>query len=77
MSAVLANVMLHIKDTLEHSVIEQIRESLQLKEGVDKVFCHSDKPHLIIVEYDSELVSSLSLLNVIRAHGYRAGLIGL
>lgn len=45
--------------------------------GVMGVAHHDEKPHLMIVEYNPELVSSKELLQLVLGQGVHAELVGL
>jgi len=73
----LADVTIHIDETLEpakrHALVDQVREV----NGVVGVGYHDDKPHLMIIEYDPDKTSSAELLQTVKAQGVHAELIGL
>lgn len=77
MSEVLADVMIHIRNTLQKTALEEIQQILMSLDGVASAKCNPDKPHLIMIEYDSDIVNSFSLLEAVKAQGYSAGLVGL
>lgn len=77
MSVVIADVMLHIKEALDTSLLEQIKQGLLNLEGVDRASYQSNIPHLMIVEYDSEVINAQAVLSFVREQGYNASLVGL
>lgn len=73
----LADVMIHIDETLSAERRSQIEEHLRALDGVVSVSNPADKTHLTIVEYRPEKVSSQQLLEVARRDGVHAELVGL
>ena len=77
MSEVIADVMLHIKEALELTVLDKIKQDLLNLDGVDDASFKNDTPHLMLVKYDSEVISGQAILSYVRQHGYNASLVGL
>lgn len=73
----LADVTIHIDETLEpdkrHALVDAVREI----DGVVGIGYHDDKPHLMIIEYDPGKTSSATLLQAVKAQGVHAELLGL
>jgi hypothetical protein len=38
---------------------------------------HDEKPHLMLIEYDPELINSIEFVNTAKKSGFRAELIGI
>jgi len=73
----MADVTVHIDETLGNDKLTMIAGTLRSHEGVMGVAHHEDKPHLMIIEYDPDRVSSADLLQVVTDQGIHAELIGL
>jgi riboflavin synthase len=73
----IADVTVHIDETLEHSKLQEIAEDLRKKDGIASVSFHDDKPHLMIVKYDASQTDSSSIHQAVTARGVHAELIGL
>jgi phage-related protein len=73
----LADVVVHIDQTLERERRSEIEEHLRAIDGVISVHNPDEKPHLAIVEYDPDKTSSAVILNTITVHGVQAELVGL
>ena len=73
----MADVMIHISETLPATQLEGLRDGLLAREGVFAAAYHEDKPHLMSVEYDPERIPSLELLAVVTKSGLHAELVGL
>jgi hypothetical protein len=77
MSNDMVDVMLHIDETLPHSVRESLREKFLAQEGVLAAANHDDHPHLMVIEYDPEVTSSSEFIALANEQGVHAELIGL
>lgn len=77
MEAKMVDVLIHIDPETSHEQREFIRDLLLKHDGVDAASYHDDKPHLIVVEYDPDVVTSKQLLDVITKQNVHAELIGL
>jgi hypothetical protein len=73
----LVDVTVHIDETVDHAKREQIGDSLRLMDGVVAAVSHDERPHLMIVEYDPDRVSSQAILAQVRSAGVHAELVGL
>ena len=73
----IADVTVHIDETLDHISLQDLAGDLRQVDGVESVSFHNDKPHLMIVTYDPNLTSSSSVHQKITAKGIHAKLIGL
>ena len=73
----LADVVVHIDQTLERGRRAEIEDQLRAIDGVVSVHNPDDRPHLAIVEYNPEKTSSAVILNTVTIQGVRAELVGL
>ncbi|MEA3275866.1 MAG: ATP-binding protein [Pseudomonadota bacterium] len=73
----LADVTVHIDQTLERDDRARIEDELRAIDGVVSVHNPDDRPHLAIVEYNPDKTSSADILNTITGQGVHAELIGL
>ena len=73
----IADVTVHIDETLDHSKLQEIAEALRKTVGIVSVSFHDDKPHLMIVKYEPNQTSSSSIHQTITAKGIHAKLVGL
>jgi len=73
----MADVTVHIDETLGEERLTEIASKLRAHNGVMGVAHREEKPHLMIVEYDPDRVSSSELLKAVQVHGIHAELIGL
>jgi len=77
MATQIADVTIHIDETLDRAKLEKLRDSLLGEAGVMAADYHEEKPHLMIVEYDPDRNNSGNLLKVVTTQGVHAELIGL
>ena len=73
----MVDVIIHIDPETNHEEREFLRDILLKHDGVDAASCHDDKPHLIIVEYDPDEVTSKQLLDLVTKQNINAELVGL
>jgi len=73
----LTDVTLHIHEALDKGRRNEIEAALRALDGVVSVHNPDDRPHLTVVEYNPEKVSSQSLLEKVRAGGVHAELVGM
>ena len=73
----IADVTVHIDETLDPSKLQDLADEVRQVGGVESVTSHDDKPHLMIVKYDPSQTNSSSIHQAITAKGIHAELIGL
>jgi copper chaperone CopZ len=77
MSKSLADVLVHVDQTLAHDRLAALTSAIAALHGVATAEGHDAKPHLVIVTYDPEKVNSQDILAAVKAQGVNAELIGL
>ena len=73
----MTDILIHINEATDHEHRTQIADIVRAHKGVMAVAHHDEKPHLMIVEYDPETVTSYELLQVALDQGVHAQLIGM
>lgn len=73
----MVDVMLHIDPETDRDEREYLRELILKQNGVDAAAYHDEKPHLMIVEYDPDEITSQQLLNILLEIGIHGELVGL
>ncbi len=73
----LADVTIHVDETLDPAGITKIDSALREKDGVVSVHVEENRPHLFVLEYNPQKVNSQDLLKVIEMQGLHAELVGL
>lgn len=73
----MVDVTIHIDETIDHERRTQIADTVRAYKGVTSVCYHDEKPHLMIVEYDPDTVTSQDLLQIVLGQKVHAELIGL
>lgn len=73
----LADVLLHIDENLTQDRRGEVEERLRGIDGVVSVHNPDTRPHLTLVQYRPDKVSSQALLKATMAEGIHAELVGL
>ena len=73
----LSDVLIHLDKNINGCEKENIIEQLRAVEGVIAPRFNNEKEHLLLVSYNSDTISSLTLLNEVKNKGYKAQLVGL
>ncbi len=77
MSTNLADVIVHVDETLPPDQLKTIEDHIHKIGGVVSACNRNDQPHLITVVYDPEQVKSHDILVGVRGEGIHAELVGL
>ncbi|MDH4224555.1 MAG: ATP-binding protein [Deltaproteobacteria bacterium] len=73
----LADVVVHIDETLDPAYLARMETHLMALEGVHSVLMHENKPHLMKVGFHPEKVHTMDILQQVIRQGVHAELIGL
>jgi hypothetical protein len=76
MGAKLAEVTLHIDEDTSHDERESFRDVLLAMDGIMAAAYHDEKPHLMLIEYNPDVLHSIEFVNAAKKHGLHAELIG-
>ena len=77
MSTTMLDVTLHIDEETTHSEREDLRDVFLGKNGVMTADCRDERPHLMVVGFDPEDITSKELLATAQRSGYHAELIAM
>ena len=77
MNIQLADVTVHIDQTLDRPARAKIEDALRMIDGVVSVHNSDNRPHLAVVEYNPDKTNSAAILSVVTSQGVHAELIGL
>jgi hypothetical protein len=77
MSTSVADVVVHIDETLPLDQLKNIENHIHQMGGVVSAWNRDDKPHLISVTYDPKKVKSYDILVKVKSEGVHAQLVGL
>jgi len=77
MSTNLADVIVHIDETLPLDQLKTLEDHIHKIGGVVSACNRDDKPHLITVVYNPEQVKSYDILVGVKSEGIHAQLVGL
>ena len=73
----LADVTLHVDETLDKNGLSELENAFRQREGVVSVHVDERRPHLFVLEYNPQLVNSKDLVKITEFQGLHAELIGL
>ena len=73
----LSDVLIHLDQNINDTEKENIIERLRAVDGVIAPRFNKEREHLLLVSYNSDIISSLTVLNEIKDKGYKAQLVGL
>lgn len=71
------DITLHIDEELDVLAREALRDSFLHTQGVMAADCNAEHPHLMIIEYDPNVINSISILAITKHRGLHAELVGL
>ena len=69
-------LVLHVDDTLGEARRNRIEVALESEQGVSSAHFTERRPHLMVVEYDPDVTSSVHILEKVSGHSVHAELIG-
>lgn len=72
----IADVTIHIDETLDHEHLEGLSGKMHEMEGVISVGVQDKRPHLMIVGFDPHVIQSRHILEGVIDQGLHAELIG-
>lgn len=72
----IADVMVHVNETLDEDTLHSLEDEVFDHVGVVAVGHNPQHPHLLMVAYDSEVARPSNFLGPIRGRGLHAQLVG-
>jgi hypothetical protein len=73
----LADVTVHIDQTLDAEGQAKLEEAFRNRVGVVSVRINPDRPHLVLIEYNPKMINSRDLVDIPRFEGLSGELVGL
>jgi hypothetical protein len=73
----MVDVTVHIDESVDHAARERIADSVRALEGVVAAVTHDERPHLMVIEYNPDKVTSQQILSRVKSAGVHAELVGL
>ncbi len=73
----LADVTIHIDQTLNEEEMAKLEDAFRNRMGVVSVRFNPERPHLVIIEYNPKMIGSRDLVDIPRFHGLHGELVGL
>jgi hypothetical protein len=77
MSNQIADIVMHIDENTTHETRERLRDELLSIDGVMAADYQDEKPHLMVMAYDPDVVNSLTFVKTAEDQGLHAELVGL
>jgi hypothetical protein len=73
----LADVTIHVDETLDPASLSELDTAFRQQDGVISVHVDEKRPHLFVLEYNPVKLTSRDLLQVVTTQGMHAELVGL
>ena len=73
----LADVTIHIDETLDDDGRSKLEDAFRGRDGVVSVLINPERPHLVVVEYNPQIIKSRDLVDIPRFNGLHGELVGL
>jgi len=77
MNARLNEVIVHIDEVLDEDALHRLEDGVRQDAGVVSVGHNPEKPHMLMVVYDSDSTHASSLLHNFKERGLHAQVVGL
>lgn len=65
-------LVMHIDNELDFSRRRELETSIERQEGVSSAQFNDHRPHLMLIDYDADLISSGQILNSINQNNLQA-----
>ena len=72
----MSDITVHIDETLDAATIYALQKDIYSMQGINQIDINENRPHLMVVKYDHQSMSSTDILNEFSDHGLHAELIG-
>lgn len=72
-----SDVVVHIDETLDDKFLQHLKEAIKQEHGVFSTQINEHIKHLMVVKYNAENISALTILLKVKNQGVHAELIGL
>jgi len=73
----MVDIMLHIDEEIDSQEREILRDTLLHTDGVMAADTHDTRPHLLIIEYNPDVIGSSEFIHIAQRSGLHAQLIGM
>jgi len=77
MESTMVDILVHIDENTTHTDRENLRDKYLGLDGVMSADYHDDKPHLIVILYNPDIIKSIEFINTAKSTGLHAELVGL
>ena len=72
----MSDVTIHIDETLDSTTLQALQHNLSRIDGIDHIDAQESRPHLMVVSFDHQAMSSAAILSSFTNQGLHAELIG-
>ena len=72
-----ADVTIHVDEMLDANQLQDLEEQLRANFGVLEVRYQASRPHLLVADYDPEVLRAKDLLQIVEGSNLHGELIGL
>ena len=72
----MSDITIHIDESTSHDEREGLRDTILAMDGVMAAAYHDEKPHLMVIGYDPDVVDSAAFLKAVSNRGLHGELIG-
>lgn len=69
-------IIIHIDENLDDEHRQRLVESLSKDKGITRAAINPEKNHLLVVDYQPDLINSQQVLQQVKAKGFEAELVG-
>ncbi len=73
----MTDVLVHIDENTTHSDRENLRDKFLALDGVMSADYHDEKPHLMVILYNPDIIKSIEFINTAKGMNLHAELVGL
>ena len=73
----MVDITLHIDENTSHDEREKLRDTILQLDGVMSADHHQEQPHLMVIEYNPDVIKSSKFIDVIKSYDMHAELVGL
>lgn len=73
----MVDVTLHIDEDTSHEDREDLRDMLMSISGVMAASCHDEKPHLLVIEYDPDVIAPKKFIEAAKLRGFHSELVAM
>jgi len=77
MNISVADILVHVKDTLDSVGVGEIKDEFNHMNGVSSVKMQEKNPHLMVVGFNPAQLKGVDMITQARHHGWHVSMVGL